>query len=93
MNINLRKIFNWDIDTVYGPFTVYEKPVFGDSQVAGYNVVVRYKYHGSRNFFFDIDCERLWALYRHPQVAARVFAQKMREKQAIQEKQAVAHQK
>lgn len=94
MKLNLRKIFNWDISNVAGPFPVYENDLFRGNQLSGFKVVVTYKYHGNHSVFFDIDCEQLWLMYEHPHRAARIFVNKMRNKQAHQvQKQNSAHQR
>ncbi len=86
MKLNLRKIFNWDISKVSKPVPVYELNYDGNMGriVIGYDVTVKYVYHGQDSYFFDMDSERLWALYGHPRKAAEDFYQSMYEKQAQQ---------
>lgn len=85
MKLNFRKIFNWDISNVADPVPVYDNELFRGNQLSGYKVVVTYKYHGKQNVFFDIDSEQLWIMYEHPLRAARIFVNKMRNKQALQQ--------
>lgn len=82
MKLNLRKIFNWDIRHVAPPM-----PVYVGRTIIGYDVTVQYEYHGQDTYFFDMDSERLWALYGHPRRAAENFyQQKCREMERQQQK-------
>lgn len=90
MKLNWRKIFDWSIDCVGGPGQVF----YGNGNVRGYIVIVRYVHHGSEEFFFAQDDERLWAQYGSPEAAAKQTAKLYREKLAKQKsKVASAHQK
>lgn len=70
MKINVKKIFNWDIDSVKGPVPVFSV-VGNQKKLSGYTVVVDYKYHGRRHFFFDIDSERAWVMFGGPKIEAQ----------------------
>ncbi len=85
MHINVKKIFDWNIQDVRGPFTVYKKvDKAGNMQINGFNVFVVYRYHGARKFFFDVMSEKWWSLYSTPEFAAKHFAEQMRLKKEAQ---------
>ncbi len=96
MKLNLRKIFNWDIRHVAPPMPVYDidycNPCLGRT-IIGYDVTVQYEYHGQDTYFFDMDSERLWALYGHPRRAAENFYQQKCREMARQQQKRCARQK
>ena len=83
MKINVKKIFNWDIVSVDGPIPVFSV-VDNQKKLAGYNVVVDYKYHGRRHFFFDVDSERSWLVFGGPKEEAQICYRDMVAKQIRQ---------
>lgn len=75
MNLNFRKIFNWNIKSVEKPRYV-EKPGGRD----GFEVSIIYVYHGERKVFFDLVDEHLWINETSPRQAANNYFNKMLEK-------------
>lgn len=90
MNIDFKKLFNWDIHSVSEPVAVHEfirsNKKEMEFHLIGYNVTVRYKYHGNRNFFFDLNSTRLWIMYGGPRYAAEKFYHDMLYKRLKQAK-------
>ncbi len=80
MHINMKKIFDWNIQDVRGPFAVYTQ----NKRIDGFNVFVVYRHHGARRFFFDVMSEKWWGLYSTPELAAKNFAAQMRAKKENQ---------
>lgn len=82
MNINFKKIFNWDIHSVSEPVAVYANS--NVSEIIGYNVIVYYTHHGAQHHFFGMDDRRCWVMYAGPKEAAGAFYEEMKKKQSKQ---------
>lgn len=87
MNINFKKILNWDIHSVSAPVPVFEVADFSDGKkkLSGYSVTVNYVHHGMRYVFFDADSERSWIMFGGPKEEAEDFYRHMLMKQKKQE--------
>lgn len=84
MNINFKRILNWDIKSVSQPKPIIDT-LKGEQQPIGYEVTVDYVYHGSKSFFFDADSERSWIMYGGPKEEANKFYHEMLQKQKQQQ--------
>lgn len=83
MQINFKKIFNWDIYSVSSPVQVLD--YMAGNKLLGYSVTVNYVYHGTRYVFFDADSERSWIMFGGPKEEAEDFYHQMLMKKRKQE--------
>ena len=85
MNINVRKIFDWNIVDVSQPVPVYSVMPMGNRKLVGYTVALTYRHHGTTSKFFDADSERLWMLYPDgPLGAAREYYEQVLQRMMLQ---------
>lgn len=82
MKINLKKIFNWDIQSVsymdcrVEPMWRDENGVRHGGSIRSLSFCVNYVHHGQRKFVFDGNDEHLYTTYGNPVLAANAV-QKM----------------
>ena len=81
MKLSWKKLFDWSVLSVEGPVKVQNK----NGSVCGYNVIVNYAHHGSKEYFFGMDSEALWVLYGSPEKAAKKTARFYRDRMATKQ--------
>lgn len=87
MQINFKKIFNWDIKSV-SPIqaVMVPKGYRGEELVVEYAFDVEYKHHGTRHVVTDSDDERTHVIYggaaRAAQILHRDYVRRMNEQRA-----------
>lgn len=69
MRLDWKHLFDWTVVSAKEPVAVKNK----HGAIEGYQVEVKYMYHGTRNLFFDIDSTFWYAQYGSPLEAARTM--------------------
>lgn len=81
MNINFKKLFDWEIKFVTEPYRFVDF----ETGAKGLKVRVLYVHHGCKDKCFDTKNQQSWACYSSPEAAARAYYRCMMEKHLRQQ--------